>query len=155
MYFYSQEGGVNMEFGEVKPGVAYRARNAVYAVIFNKMKDRVAVMVQNGKGFLPGGGMKDSEKKQFCLMRECIEETGFSLNIGHYIGHAQQYFQTSNNEYFVNKGYFYTGIFGDYVKLPVEDDHELVWMDLNEAKRWLFHQSHSWAVEAAFVKEKS
>jgi 8-oxo-dGTP diphosphatase len=144
-----------MEFGEVKPGVAYRTRNAVYAVIFDNMKDKVAIMVQNGKGFLPGGGMKDSENKPYCLMRECIEETGFSLNIEHYIGHVQQYFQASNNEYIVNNGYFYIGTFGDYVKPPVEDDHELVWMDLNEAKSLLFHESHWWAVRTAVVKEKS
>lgn len=139
-----------MEFGEVIPGIEYRQRDAVYAVILNADRKEVAIMVQNGKGFLPGGGMEKAEQQQLCLMRECVEETGFQINIESYIGNAKQYFQSRQNEYIMNNGYFYAGHFEEYVKPPVEDDHELVWMDIFDAKRILFHSSHFWAVERTF-----
>jgi 8-oxo-dGTP diphosphatase len=144
-----------MEFGEVIPVTAYRKRDAVYAVIWNGEKEKVAIMVQNGRGFLPGGGMKETEEQKLCLMRECVEETGFRINIERYIGNAKQYFQSRQNEYIMNNGYFYAGCLGEYVKPPVEDDHELVWMNLDEAKRILFHESHFWAVKKALIKVRS
>lgn len=144
-----QGGGVFiMDFGEVIPRIEYRKRDAVYAVILNADRKKVAIIVQNGKGFLPGGGMEKAEEQQLCLMRECVEETGFQINIESYIGNAKQYFQSRQHEYIMNNGYFYAGTFGEYVKSPVEEDHELVWMELNEAK--LFHSSHFWAVKKTF-----
>jgi 8-oxo-dGTP diphosphatase len=141
-----------MDFGEVIPGIDYRKRDAVYAVILDVEEEKVAIMVQNGKGFLPGGGKKDLEENESCLMRECIEETGFYIKIERYVGNAKQYFQSRQNEYIMNNGYFYTGSFGEFVKPPVEDDHELVWMGLDEAKRMLFHESHFWAVKKTLIK---
>lgn len=145
--FIQKDGGTTMDFGEVIPGIEYRRRDAVYAVILNADRKKAVIMVQNGKGFLPGGGMKKTEEQLSCLMRECVEETGFQINIERYIGNAKQYFQSRQNEYIVNNGYFYAGRFGNYIKPPVEDDHELVWMELDEAKQVLFHSSHFWAVE--------
>jgi 8-oxo-dGTP diphosphatase len=141
-----------MNFGEVIPGVDYRKRDAVYAVILDSEGEKVAIMVQNGKGFLPGGGIEKSEEQQLCLMRECVEETGFNINIERYIGNAKQYFQSRQNEYIMNNGYFYAGDFGEYVKPPIENDHELVWMELDEAKRMLFHESHLWAIKKTLIK---
>ncbi|MBY6035574.1 NUDIX domain-containing protein [Fictibacillus nanhaiensis] len=139
-----------MKFGDVIPDVPYRRRNAVYAVVFDDKKEKVAVMTVNGKGFLPGGGMNEYEEKEKCLNRECIEETGFSLEIQGYIGQAKQYFQSSKNEYIMNNGYFYTGVFGDFIKVPIDEDHELVYMDLKQAEEILLHRSHIWAVKNAF-----
>jgi 8-oxo-dGTP diphosphatase len=141
-----------MDFGEVVPGIDYRKRDAVYAVILDAEGEKVAIMVQNGKGFLPGGGMEKSEEHESCLMRECIEETGFNMYIERYIGNAKQYFQSRHNEYIMNNGYFYAGNFGEFVKRPIEDDHALVWMELDEAKRMLFHDSHLWAVKETLIK---
>jgi 8-oxo-dGTP diphosphatase len=139
-----------MDFGEVIPGIEYRERDAVYAVILNADRKKVAIMVQNGKGFLPGGGMEKAEEQQVCLLRECVEETGFQINIESYIGNTKQYFQSRQKEYIMNNQYFYAGYFGEYIKPPIEDDHELVWMELDEAKQKLFHSSHFWAVEKTF-----
>ncbi|OOE10461.1 NUDIX domain-containing protein, partial [Fictibacillus arsenicus] len=140
-----------MDFGEVIPGIEYRKRDAVYAVILNADRKKVAIIEQNGKGFLPGGGMEKAEEQQLSLMRECVEETGFQINIESYIGNAKQYFQSSQNEYIMNNGYFYAEKFGNYVKSSEEDDHELVWMDFAEAKIMLFHSSYLWAVEKHLI----
>ncbi len=139
-----------MQFGEKINGVAYRERDAVYAIVLDGEK-KIAIIVQNRKGFLPGGGLKVGEKHIACLKRECIEETGYSFNPDpdQYIGEAQQYFKSSRGEHILNIGYFYTGSFGEYVKNPVEEDHDLVWMEIEEAERILFHSSHEWAVKRA------
>jgi 8-oxo-dGTP diphosphatase len=150
MYFYSNIGVIIMEFGERKPSVSYRNRKSVYAVILDKQTSKVAVMLHNKKGFLPGGGLKLSETLIECLKRECLEETGFTLNIEKYIGSAKQYFQSRQNEYIMNEGSYYAGTFGEFIIQPVDDDHELVWMDIEEAEKILFHRSHIWAVQEAF-----
>jgi 8-oxo-dGTP diphosphatase len=140
-----------MEFGTRIQAVSYRKRDAVYAVIMDKSNMKVAVMIQNGKGFLPGGGVNSSEDHVHCLKRECIEETGYTLKIGHFIGNAIQYFQSRQDEYIMNNGYFYAGTFGEYIKSPIEDDHQLVWLELMAAEKILFHSSHVWAVNRAYA----
>jgi 8-oxo-dGTP diphosphatase len=147
---FIQGRSYSMDFGEVVPGIGYRKRDAVYAVILDPDGEKVAILVQNGKGFLPGGGKKEIEDHESCLTRECIEETGYKINIEHCIGNVKQYFQSKQNEYIMNNGYFYAGEFADFVKPPIDDDHELVWMDLAEANRILFHESHFWAVNETF-----
>lgn len=138
-----------MEFGQIIPGITYRKREAVYAVVLDNRKEKAAIILQNGKGFLPGGGVKGTESHEVCLKRECMEETGFLLNIEQFIGNSQHYFQTQKKEYIINDGYFYTGSFGEYVKPPIDLDHELVWMKIDHAVNTLFHRSHAWAVQEA------
>lgn len=138
-----------MEFGKKMDGVTYRKRDAVYAVIMDIRMNKVAIMMNNSKGFLPGGGMNPNETHVECLERESLEETGFTLQVHHYLGNAKQYFQTRQKEYLLNDGHFYTGQFGLYASSPAEDDHMLVWMNFEEAKKILFHESHAWAVSEA------
>jgi 8-oxo-dGTP diphosphatase len=82
-----------MEFGKKIPDVYYRRREAVYAVVLEKNK-KVAIIVQNGKGFLPGDGLEIAEEHHTALKRECMEETGFIFELNQYVGQAEQYFQT-------------------------------------------------------------
>ncbi|MED1863545.1 NUDIX domain-containing protein [Fictibacillus nanhaiensis] len=135
-----------MRFGEVMEDVIYRMREAVYAVVLDENKN-IAVMVQNGKGFLPGGGIETGEDHVVCLKRECIEETGFTFQMEQFVGNAKQYFKTRQGEYLMNDGYFYTGSFGEYANDPLDQDHELVWMSIDQAEELLFHTSHVWAVK--------
>lgn len=137
-----------MEFGKKIPDVYYRRREAVYAVVIEKNK-KVAIIVQNGKGFLPGGGLEVGEEHHTALKRECMEETGFIFKLNQYVGQAEQYFQTRQGEYLMNNGYFYTGSFGEFVSQPLDDDHELLWMEIDDAADILFHSSHVWAVKKA------
>ncbi|MFG6494261.1 NUDIX domain-containing protein [Fictibacillus sp. UD] len=141
-----------MKFGEKINGVAYRERDAVYAVVLDA-EEKVAIIFQNGKGFLPGGGLKLGEEHITCLKRECIEETGYSLDSQRFIGAAQQFFKSRQGEYIMNNGYFYTGSFGNYVKKPNEEDHELVWIKVDEAEKILLHSSHGWAVKRAIRQD--
>ncbi|MBH0160188.1 NUDIX domain-containing protein [Fictibacillus sp. 26RED30] len=135
-----------MQFGEKMKDVSYRRREAVYAVVADDNKN-IAVMVQNGKGFLPGGGIETGENQIVCLKREIIEETGYTFKMGNFLGNAKQYFRTRQGEHLLNDGYFYTGSFGEYANEPLDQDHELVWMNMDQAEELLFHSSHVWAVK--------
>ncbi|MGA4719510.1 NUDIX domain-containing protein [Fictibacillus nanhaiensis] len=134
-----------MQFGEVMKDVTYRKRESVYAIVWDENKN-IAVMIQNGKAFLPGGGIETGEDHEVCLKRECIEETGFTFQMEQFVGHAKQYFQTSQGEHLMNDGYFYTGSFGKDTNEPLDQDHELVWMNVDQAEKLLFHSSHVWAL---------
>ncbi|MGD6962049.1 NUDIX domain-containing protein [Fictibacillus phosphorivorans] len=135
-----------MQFGERMKDVSYRRREAVYAIVLDENKN-IAVMVQNGKGFLPGGGIENGENQIVCLKRECIEETGYTFKMEHFLGNAKQYSRTRQGEHLLNDGYFYSGSFGEYANDPLDQDYELVWMNIDQAEELLFHSSHVWAVK--------
>lgn len=60
-----------LTFGEKENGKTYITRPAVYGVIFNSNKDKIAVVqVQSKNHFLPGGGIEHGEKHEDCLQRD-------------------------------------------------------------------------------------
>lgn len=139
-------------FGMKDPNKTYIERPAVYAVVFNDTNEKVAVVQTDcGKSFLPGGGIEGEETHTECLRREAIEELGSEIEIIQYIGFAERYF-FSTKEYrdYLSQGYFYICQLGKKVCVPIEEDHHLVWMEIEEVQKKLFHEHQSWAVKHAF-----
>lgn len=134
-------------FGEKLNGIDYIQRTGVYAAILNQSKDKL-LAVRNGNGhyFLPGGGIEANESHQEGLERELIEETGYSVSIGNYIGNAKQYFMSSKNEPILNDGNFYICILLEKINNKSEEDHEVIWLEIDEFEHLLFHDHHIWAV---------
>ncbi len=134
-------------FGKMEEGFDYKIRRGVYAVIFNIEKN-LLLTVRNPEGmyFLPGGGMKKNEAFHCCLIREVLEETGYSIVIGDFIGHAQQYFFSRKNEPFLGDAYFYLAELLEKRHEPIEKDHFLSWIEIEEAQNVLLHDYHRWAV---------
>ena len=61
--------------------------------MFNNQKDRIAIIeTGDGKYFLPGGGIENTETHEECIKREALEEMGMEIEVGHFIGCAQRYF---------------------------------------------------------------
>jgi 8-oxo-dGTP diphosphatase len=86
-------------FGEKEKGKEYIWRPAVYCLMFNSQKNKIAIIkTRDGKYFLPGGGIENKETHEECLKREALEEMGIDIEIGHFIGCARRYFY-STNEY--------------------------------------------------------
>ncbi|MBS3679838.1 NUDIX domain-containing protein [Ornithinibacillus massiliensis] len=134
-------------FGEKKAGLDYLLRKGVYAVIFNTTGDKVlTVYTSRGDYFLPGGGIEKDESFQECLHREILEETGYSVSIGSFIGEANRYFQSTKNEPILNEGYFYLAALLNKLQEPIEEDHFMKWIDINDVEELLFHEHHCWAV---------
>ncbi len=136
-----------IKFGERKEGVDYRLRKGVYAVIFNAGKDKVAtVKTSNERYFLPGGGIEERELPEECLKRELLEETGYAIEIGPFIGTAMRFFHSGKKGPMLSDGYFYLAALKEKVQEPTEADHLLTWVPVGKLQELLVHEHHYWAV---------
>jgi 8-oxo-dGTP diphosphatase len=135
-------------FGEKLDGISYVAREGTYGVVFNDM-GQVAVVKNPFGYFLPGGGIEEGESLEECLIREFIEETGYSINIKNFIGKASKYyFSEAFNHYRHPIGFFYVVDLEQRVTDSIEKDHELLWMDPFESANFL-HEHQVWAINEA------
>lgn len=113
-------------FGEKLNYLEYQRRSGCYAVIIDGTKQQVAVIITvRGSCFLPGGGIEEGETPEGCLRREMLEETGYEIKIGPYIGKAQRYFISPQNEPLISEGIFFAAEIIEKVQEPIEDDHYL------------------------------
>lgn len=143
-----------MTFGQKQDGKEYIGRPAVYGLLFNSQKDKIAIIQTNdGNYFLPGGGIENNETDEACLKREALEEMGMDIEIGRFIGCARRYFYSTNEDkYYLSEGYFYLCDTGRQICEPTEIDHLLKWIEPNQAMNSLFHDHQSWAVKEALFK---
>ncbi|SDL88851.1 NUDIX hydrolase [Sediminibacillus halophilus] len=135
------------QFGRKEKDKQYNFRPGVYGLLINEENSLAVIETENGKFFLPGGGIEAGETHQECLKREAIEEMGMEIAVGSFIGCAQQYFYSTNQcKYMLSEGHFYscyqTGLLGE----PSEPGHYLRWFSLVEAMEYLFHEHQVWAV---------
>lgn len=140
-------------FGEKMDRFDYRKRIGIYAVIVNPNNEKI-LTVENARGhyFLPGGGIYINETHEQCLKREMLEETGYEILIGTFVGNAMQYHLSSKGEPILGDGYFYLAKLKDKVQDPTEEDHLMKWFNIKEIENKLFHQHQIWAVKEALSK---
>lgn len=139
-----------MTFGVKVNPLEYQRREGCYAVIIDSTKLQIAVILTaRGQYCLPGGGIEEGETPEECLRREILEETGYEVKISSFIVRAQRYFISSLNEPLLSDGIFYAAELGEKVQEPIEDDHDLRWISLDEVDNLLFHEHQSWAVKKA------
>lgn len=142
-------------FGEKKAGVDYQNRFGVYAVISDENKENIIlVQAPNGAWFLPGGEIEKGENHLIALERELMEELGFTAEIGHYYGQADEYFYSSHRDtYFYNPAYIYQVTSYHQVGLPLEDFNHIAWFPIDEAIKKLKRGSHKWGIEQWKLQE--
>jgi 8-oxo-dGTP diphosphatase len=137
-----------MIFGDKVESLNYVIRKGVYAVIFNSTKEKItAIQTSRGHYFLPGGGVKNNEAPKECLRREMLEETGYEVEIGPLIGEAMRYFLSIKSEPILSDGYFYLAQMLHKVQDPIEDDHLLKWISVENIEELFIHEHHIWAVK--------
>jgi 8-oxo-dGTP diphosphatase len=138
-------------FGKKEPGIIYKWRPGVYGIIFNDAKNKIALIrTDDGKYFLPGGGLENGESHEECLVREGREEIGKSLSVGEWIGKAQRYFfSTNDQQHYLGEGDFYFAHISGEADGPTEIDHHLEWNEFDSAVDHLFHEHQRWAVQLA------
>lgn len=150
-----------IEFGERLEGIDYEPRPGAYGIGFRKVKQSVEGrvvdevlqlgLVHTPRGrFLPGGGIEGGESHEEAIKREFIEEIGRDVKVLSFVTQANQAGLTPRTQrYVVLQGYFYlVEILGPKGQ-QVEEDHELRWIDLDEALTSLRLMNQSYAVKEA------
>ena len=113
-------------FGEKQAGASYRIRLGAYLIAVSGAQ---IASIRTPKGFfLPGGGVEPGETHEACILRECLEETGFLVQVGELLGSAE------------------------FVCAPVELDHTLVWLPCEKAAEQMKVEQQAWAVRKAVEK---
>lgn len=138
-------------FGQKEEDKEYILRPAVYGLMFNHQKDKIAIIeTGDGKYFLPGGGIENTETHEECMKREALEEMGMEIELGRFIGCAQRYFFSTNEcKYYLSEGHFYLCEMGMQLSEPTEEDNFLIWAEPIQAVEKLFHDHQVWAVNKA------
>ncbi|MBZ9621439.1 NUDIX domain-containing protein [Clostridium sp. FP2] len=135
-------------FGEKLNGVNYIDRTGVYGIVIN-YDGKIATIKTLSGYFLPGGGIESGETNEECLEREFIEETGYRIKIGRYIGKASLYHTSKTNKYLHGIGYFYFVNLESKTSNKIEEDHQLLWIEPEECIKGLFLEHQAWSVSEA------
>ena len=134
-------------FGEKLSGQTYVDREGVYAIILND-KNEVATIRLPHVYFLPGGWLEGTESKEACLRRECLEELGWEIEINQFVCKASNYYYSMYRDLYLHAiGHFYLATYLEQVAQPIEHDHELVWMSLEDCLSQLHLDHQAWAIK--------
>ncbi len=136
-------------FGEIIEGQEYRQRQAVYGLVYNE-KNQIGIIKTPRGHFLPGGGIENDENHTECLQREFIEETGYGVTAGDFIGSAILYgFAPTAKMYYKMTGHFYKAYLNEMIRSKIEEDHEFIWLDVSEAEATMLLEHQAWAIGVA------
>lgn len=135
-------------FGEKLENTEYFQRMAVYGIVISS-EGKIATIETPRGYFLPGGGIENNENHEMCLKREFLEETGYEITVGKYIGRASLYHISKNYRYMHGIGFFYFANLNYKKNNGIEKDHKLIWLEPSECTNGLFLKHQSWATAKA------
>ncbi len=122
-------------YGVKREGVEYIERPSVYGICEGKNQTVGVVEVKN-RFFLPGGGKLSrnvdgsDETDEICLEREFLEELGWKIEVGKFLGDNLSYMELSDSGkyYEIVSRYYHIPQFTK-VSEPAEMDHKLAWIN--------------------------
>jgi 8-oxo-dGTP diphosphatase len=126
----------------VKPDVQYRHRPGAYGII---MRSGQVLLTQENltdvEIQLPGGGIDAGETALQALHRECLEETGWKVQIDRRLGAYQRFTFMSDYGFWAQK-ICHIYICRPVYKLhdPIEPFHKTIWADANDAVNLLTNE---------------
>lgn len=136
-------------FGK-KEHTIYTDRPGAYLI---PLCDDLIGIVKTDKGyFLLGGGKEPGETDHECIIRECLEETGYQASVERYLGSAETYTIHSRIGYFHPIQAYYLGRLLEKKQQPVEQNHELLWYSYEEIKGKMFSEMQNWILDLVFMK---
>ena len=134
-------------FGSPEPSIQYTERRAAYVVVTTG--DKVAMVRDGQKYFLPGGGSLPGEAPEDTVAREVYEELARRVRLIHKIGEAIQYFfAAADDRHYQMLATFFAGEFTDEPSSGT-GEHDLHWLPVTESELACFHACHAWAVSQA------
>jgi 8-oxo-dGTP diphosphatase len=134
-------------FGARVDGCPYIVRPSAYAILRNAAGQFALARTPKG-GFLLGGGGDPGETPGQTVEREAREECGLLLKTGAVLGRAIDIVHSADEHACVEKRsvFIEAEIVGTVA--PLEHDHELAWLDRDQAIAALQPESHRWALAA-------
>lgn len=102
--------------------------------------------------FIPGGAIDKDETPEECAVRECLEETGYKIQIDSETELIREYSFHWNSEDYFCKTYFYLGFLAEDFKPPQEVQDAgyhrgADWLPLKDSiETFSYHQDIQWAV---------
>ena len=128
----------------------YKDRIGAYII---PVKGNEVGVVETPKGyFLLGGGLDANETDFQCLKRECLEESGYEVEIGEKVGSAETYMLHPTIGYFHPIQSYYVGKLLDKVKEPVEPDHVFKFVKFEDIENKMYLEMQRWAIEQAMAR---
>ncbi len=138
-------------FGIKEKNRVYFDRKGVYII---PIKDDHVGIVETPKGyFLIGGGMDSGETESQCIIRECIEETGYHVEIDQRICSAEMYCEHPSIGFFHPTQIYYSGRLTQKIQKPTEADHIFRWVNIESVKKQMFLEMQRWAIMQVWEKE--
>lgn len=141
---------MNKVFGKKIEKAEYLDRKGAYLIPVEN--GRVAVIKTQKGYFLLGGGIDGNETDEQCIIRECLEEAGYEVSVGEYIGSAESYLQHPEIGYFHPIQNYYAGKLLRKISDKVEADHKLEWVAVDEIINNLFVEQQNWIVKEYLSK---
>lgn len=93
--------------------------------------------------------MEPEETPQQTVIREAREECGFILKPSATTNRAIQFSYSIQERKFFEKMCEFMDAELLNTVMPLEQDHELLWLTVDQALDVLFHEAHRWAVACA------
>ncbi|RUR39760.1 NUDIX domain-containing protein [Clostridium perfringens] len=142
---------IKKSFGNKKEEINYIDRIGAYVIIFSK-DNKVAVAKTSTGYFLLGGGVENGETDEECIKRECLEEAEISVEVKDFICNGDLYRWSDTLKLYMHSiGNFYLAKLVGKVSEPIEEDHELVWLEIEEAYEKLLLEHQVWAIKQALI----
>lgn len=133
------------DFFGIKDNKAYLDRKGAYLVPIRGEKVGV---VETAKGyFLLGGGIEGEETDNQCIIRECIEETGYQVEIKEKVCSAETYCKHPTIGNFHPIQVYYSGQLVKKIKESMELDHMFRWVEYETIKGKMYLEMQNWAIE--------
>ena len=141
---------MNKVFGEKVEGAEYLNRKGAYII---PISDNKIAVVKTPKGyFLLGGGIEGNETDEECIIRECLEEIGYEIEVGEYIGSAESYIIHPEIGYFHPIQNYYTGKLLRKISNDTESEHTFEWVSIDEIFDNLFVEQQNWIVKEYILR---
>ncbi len=138
-------------FGQ-KENITYHDRKGAYLI---PIRENKVAVVQTPKGyFLIGGGLENGETDRQCIIRECMEETGYTAVVGKRVCSAEKYAAHPVLGWFHPMQTYYLGDLLCMGNTPTDTDHRLVWVAYEEIKDRMFSDMQGWAIMQCWQARK-
>lgn len=138
---------IHRVFG-TKENVEYIDREGAYLILVNGKQIGI---IHTPKGFfLLGGGLEKGENHIACIERECLEEAGCIVSVKEKICSAETYCNHEVIGPFHPIQTYYIGQLVSMECVPLEKDHEFLWVEYDKLKGKMFVEMQNWALEQYF-----